>query len=203
MIEEHNGYERDARTSGGFLEDLDVKLLDKLADIPGFNKVLTEMAQSWKKFHGSKFMFKHLEGKGEDFITKIQKFEAKVIDEANFAADVKMLDGSFLEYKSWKKSTFSLLGGQQSLKQMKNYIKSGKFEYVIDKAKLLKDGVPDPTTFVKGKFQKVFKDNAKDLFEENSEFFIKQNIPNAVVLENLAKQGKLVNHPVFNFIKVQ
>ncbi len=46
-------------------------------------------------------------------------------------------------------------------------------------------------------------DNVKELFEENSDFFIKRNIPNAEVLKNLAKQGKLINHPIFNFIKVQ
>ncbi len=88
-----------------------------------------------------------------------------MLDEANFTADVKLIDGGFLEYKSWKKGTFSLLNDNQAKNQLENYIKSGDFEYVIDKQKLLKDGVLEPQKFVTEKFQKVFKENASKWFK--------------------------------------
>ena len=160
-----------------FMKELDPQIIGKIADIPGFDKVLQEMAQQWKKFHGSKFMFRHLEGKGDDFIKKIKEFEAKIIDNANFAADVKLVDGGFLEYKSWKKATFSLLSDNQAQKQLKNYLKSGNFEYIVDRAKLVKDGVLNADEFVKGKFQRVFQNNADEWFKsiENGGVLLDEN----------------------------
>ena len=38
-----------------------------------------------------------------DFVKKIKEFEAKIIDDANFTADVKLIDGGFLEYKKAEK----------------------------------------------------------------------------------------------------
>lgn len=53
-------------------------------------------------------------------------------------------------------------------------------------------------------FQNIFKDseNAKVLFEAKPEFFKSQNIATPTILNNLAKQEQLINHPTFmNFVK--
>lgn len=152
----------------GYLESIDPNILGKLADKTNFDLVLKEMSQQWKKFHGSKFLIKNIENRGDDFVTKINKFEARIIDEANFTADVQLSTGKYLEYKSWKKNTYSLLNGEQAQKQLKNYINSGDFEYVVDRQKLLSDGVSDPEKFVKEHFQKIFKENADTWFRLES-----------------------------------
>jgi uncharacterized protein (DUF488 family) len=163
-----------------------------------------EMAQGWRKFHGDKFVFESIEKRGDDFVGTIKKFEAVFEDGTNYTADI-LLDqngvAKYLEYKSWKKSSFEkLMKGDQFKNQLKNYIHNGNFEYVIDKSKLLKDGVLDPDKFVKGEFQKVFKENAKELFDQNRNLFEKINIDDPDMLKNLAEQNRLINHPLFEAI---
>lgn len=194
----------------GYLEGMDQKILGKIAGKPNFDLVLKEMAEQWKKFHGSKFMLRNLEDRGDDFVSKINKFEAVVIDEANFAADIELSTGHFLEYKSWKKNTFGLLNGEQAQKQLKNYINSGKFEYVVDKQKLLKDGVLDPDKFVKDHFQKVFKANADTWFvPEELGGIIKDKtaLINLFGTQNLSQIKAIINnsdHPFYKkIIKVE
>lgn len=61
-----------------FLEKLDPKVLDALADAPGFDKALKEMSQQWSKFHGGKFVVDYAServGKG-----KTIKFEVETLD---------------------------------------------------------------------------------------------------------------------------
>lgn len=61
-----------------FLEKLDPKVLDALADAPGFDKALKEMSQQWSKFHGGKFVIEYAServGKG-----KTIKFEVETMD---------------------------------------------------------------------------------------------------------------------------
>jgi hypothetical protein len=119
--------------------------------------------------------FEHLNRQSDEFIAGISKFEARVDDVSNYTADILLTNGRKLEYKSWKKNSFSSLMKKDQFKnQLKNYIKDGDFEYIIDRRKLLNDGVTDPDAFVKGEFQKVFKENAKELFELNPGFFRKQ-----------------------------
>ena len=85
---------------------------------------------------------------------------------------------------------------------VKNYIKNGNFQYIFDKEKLLKE-ITAPDNFVKGKFQEVFKENASTLFRENPDFFKGFDIPDESVLKKLAEQGKLIDHPILNFVKVE
>ena len=127
---------------------MDSKFLDKLANIDKYDEVLSEMAQGWKKFYGEKFVFAHLSRQSDEFISGISKFEAKIDDATNFTADVKLKPdalhpkGLSLEYKSWKRSSFGSLMKQDQFKnQLKNYIRDGDFEYIIDRKKLLDDGV--------------------------------------------------------------
>ncbi len=68
--------------------------------------------------------------------------------------------------------------------------------------KLLKE-ITSPEIFVKGKFQEIFKKHANELFAKNPKFFINKGIPNAIVLETLAKNNKLMQHKVFDFIKIE
>jgi len=152
-------------------------------------------------------VFENIEKRGDDFVKLIDKFEAKVDDALNYATDIKLKpdaihpNGLNLEYKSWKKDTYGkLMNGDQFKNQLKNYIKDGDFEYVVDAKKLLNDGVPNPNKFVREQFQEVFKKDAKELFDQNSELFKRLNISNETLLKNLADNNKLIDHPLFDLI---
>jgi hypothetical protein len=93
---------------------------------------------------------------------------------------------------------------------LKNYIKDGNFEYIIDRQNLLNDGVLDPESFVKGEFQKVFKENAEELFRQNQNFFGNIKIaPDNYIdswerLEDVATDKNLFNSLIGNkYIKVE
>ena len=49
-----------------FLETIDPKILERLKNTPGFDKVLEDMAQHWKKFKGGKFLLEHFSKKIEN-----------------------------------------------------------------------------------------------------------------------------------------
>jgi hypothetical protein len=50
----------------------------------------------------------------------------------------------------------------------------------------------------------VFKENAKELFNMNRELFIRYGISDEILLEQIAKNNKLINHPLFEtIIKVE
>jgi hypothetical protein len=111
-------------------------------------------------------VFESIEKRGDEFVKTIQKFEAVFEDGTNYTADILLESGKRLECKSLKKNTFGrLMKGDQFKNQLKNYIHNGDFEYIIDRNKLLKDGLLDPDKFVKGEFQKVFKENASTWFK--------------------------------------
>jgi hypothetical protein len=153
-------------------------------------------SEGWRKFHGEKFVFENIEKRGDDFARQISTFEAKIVDEANFMSDIVLKSGKKMEYKSWKQSSFKrLLNGDQAKNQLKAYIQHGDFEYVVDAKKLLNDGVLDPDKFVKGEFQKVFKDNAERWFksiEDGGELLNKQQLEKLFGTDNLsAIKGKL------------
>ena len=62
--------------------------------------------------------------------------------------------------------------------------------------------------FVKGEFQKVFRDNAKELFEQNPNFFKQFKGIDGKTIESLPAFEKLVKDESFvkqlsNFIKVE
>ncbi|NDV79485.1 hypothetical protein [Dysgonomonas sp. 511] len=150
-----------------FFDGLDPQFIDEIIDIENFDQVVKEMAQTWKKFHGEKFMFENLQNSRRSLIKQIDKFEATFDDLGNYAADITLKNGRKLEYKSWKKSSFeTLLKGDQAKNQLKAYIRSGNFEYVIDAQKLIKDEVADPTKFVREQFQEVFKKNNYQIYDE-------------------------------------
>jgi hypothetical protein len=158
-------------------------------------------------------VFESIEKRGDEFVKQISSFEAKIIDEANYTSDILLKSGKRMEYKSWKKGSFEkLMKGEQFKNQLKAYLKSWEegagFEYVIDRNKLLKDGVLDPDKFVKGEFQKVFKENAKELFEQNQSFFRQFKGIDGKTIDNLPAFEKLVKDESFvkqlsNFIKVE
>jgi hypothetical protein len=118
-----------------------------------------------------------------------------------------------LEYKSWKKGSFSLIhrpppNGFKN--QFLNYIKNGDFEYIFDGQKLVKDKVPDPSAFIKGEFQKFFKNNNKEIFRSNPDFFKKFERIDGGKIEDYEDLAELIshdsfqlNHPIFDFIKVE
>jgi hypothetical protein len=94
--------------------------------------------------------------------------------------------------------------------QLKNYIKDGDFEYIIDKQKLLAEGLSEAEVniFVKGKFREIFKANAKELFEQNESFFRQFKGIDGKPIENLTAFEKLVKDESFvkqlsNFIKIE
>jgi len=148
-----------------------------------------------------KFMFENLYNTRRETIRTIDKFETVFDGLGNYTADISLITGQKLEYKSWKRSSFrTLLNGDQAKNQLKAYIRSGDFEYVVDYQKLLKDGVADPVKFVREEFQEVFRKNAQELFKQNEDFFISFKIDNEIILEQMAQSNKLVNHPLFEVI---
>jgi hypothetical protein len=199
-----------------FFREMDPKLLDKLANIDNFDEVVKEMAQGWKKFHGEEFVLEHIGRQSDEFIAGIKAFEAKIDDAANYTADIKLKPdalhpkGLSLEYKSWKKNTFSgLMKGNQFKNQLKNYIKDGDFEYIINKQKLLGDGVLDPDAFVKGEFQKVFKENADNwikAIEDGGELLNKTQLRKLFGTDDIDDIIDIINDinkPFYNIIKIE
>ncbi|GHV18285.1 hypothetical protein FACS1894169_14770 [Bacteroidia bacterium] len=183
LINKSNDLPARKKAMKDFFDEMDPEFVNLVMDldIENFDAVLKEMAQTWRKFHGEKFMFDNMKNRGDDFVRQIQKFEAVFDDGTNYAADILLKTGKRLEYKSWKKVTFgTLMKGDQFRDQLKNYIKSGNFEYVIDGQKLIKDGVPDPSKFVREQFQEVFKKNNYSIYEElvkeQKDVFVKYGI---------------------------
>lgn len=68
----------------------------------------------------------------------------------------------FVEFKSWKTGSFSLLSGTQYKNQLKAYMQAGNFEQIFDAQKLIKDGIPNPDNFVKQKIMDMIKKNADE-----------------------------------------
>jgi hypothetical protein len=189
-----------------FFEEMDPEFVNLVMDldIDNFDAVLKEMAQTWRKFHGEKFMFDNMKNRGDDFVRQIQKFEAVFDDGTNYAADILLKTGKRLEYKSWKKSSFSnLLNGDQAKNQLKNYIKSDNFEYVFDAQKLIKDGVPNPTRFVREQFQDVFKKNADDWFKtvDNGGDLTKEQLEKMFGTDNIRQIKRQLNDINSDFYK--
>jgi len=103
-----------------------------------------------------------------------------------------------------------LLNGGQAKNQLKAYIRSGNFEYIVDYQKLLKDGVADPVKFVREEFQEVFRKNAQELFEQNETLFKRmeisplQNIDIWERLEEVASDSEAFNRLIGEiFIKIE
>lgn len=100
------------------------------------------------------------------------------------------------------------MGKDPFKKQLKNYIKEGNFEYIFNKQKLIRDKVADPDAFVRGKFQKVFRENAEELFEQNPSFFKQfkrsnnENVGNFKYFEELINDDAFLNQ-LSNFIKIE
>ena len=164
---------------------------------------------SGQKYYGEKFIFEHISRQSDDFIEKIIEFEAKYADDlGNYTADLVLRGNRKLEYKSWSESfTKNYLKGKQATDQLKHYIKDGNFEYIFNKQKLLKS-VADPDKFVKGEFQKVFRENAEELFNQNPTFFKQMNKVGGGKIETVSQFRQLINDNSFidqlsTFIKIQ
>jgi hypothetical protein len=131
------------------------------------------MAQTWRKLSGDKFIFNNMQHRGAKFVESIESFSTKIDDELNYLTDIRLkplpgeLQGHMVEYKSWTENSFrKLLGSDQAVSQMKAYIKSGNFEYVVDRQKLLRTIPEDKVDeFVRKQFQKVFQKNAEEWFK--------------------------------------
>lgn len=204
-----------------FLKGVNPKILDKIATKPGFEKALGEMAQQWNKHHAGKFIFTHLEKKGDKFIDSIDEFEFKFNkinpNAGEFTADVKLKNNVYLEYKHWYKSSFDKFTrgtmGEGFIKQMKNYIKNNDFEYIISKQKLLSGTkhnklTEPPDIFVKKHFQQIFIDNADEFYNINSNLFNKiprlnnpnKNIENLSHFKELIESESFITHDFMNKI---
>ena len=154
-------------------------------------------------------MLSYLNSKGATFAESIEKFEFVYLANGGFKADVKLIGGTLLEFKSWGKVAWGFLGTGDHLLQLKAYIKSGnKFEYVVNKIRLIKDNVPDALKFVKEKFQMVFKDNNYAIFksiENGGELYTKQQLIDLFGSDNI-QLIKLkiddINNEFYNFIKL-
>lgn len=77
ILGDDNGFNKLAGAVDSFLSSIDPKVLEKLKNVPGFDKVLEDMTTHWKKFKGGKFQL---------------EYAAKLIDEgANIRFEVSNL----------------------------------------------------------------------------------------------------------------
>lgn len=82
--------------------------LDKLKDIPGIEKVLKDLTvdpNGWSIYVGAKFVVDYVSKKGDDFITKITRFEEAtdiIVDGVSRGRVYDMVaDGIRYEFKNW------------------------------------------------------------------------------------------------------
>lgn len=166
------------------------------------------MSAHKNKADGGAFMLQYLKQQGPDFANKVDQFENFYLDGANFEADIKMLNGTLKEFKSYGKGSWESFGGTSSLNQLKGYIQSGEtFEYIANKTKLMNDGVADPSKFVKEQFQRVFKKDASAIYDTNETFAKKFKLPNGSFVKTKNEFIQLVSIDDFwkqiNFIRVE
>lgn len=93
-----------------FLKTIDVKILDKLADAPGFGRVISDMGEWWTKFHGGKFALEYASKQIKK--GKVLKFEvSNLSDDLKRIYDIVIEDvlpngnkiTKNLELKNWNK----------------------------------------------------------------------------------------------------
>ncbi len=118
----------------GFLGDIDPKLLEKLADVPGFDKVIEDMAQHWNKFVGGKFQLEY----ASKLIEKGYKIKFEVNSLSNNLRRVyditidKAVKGRLisLELKNWSK-IFKSTVKTQFIKDLQKMDKLGDIKWVF------------------------------------------------------------------------
>jgi hypothetical protein len=193
------------------IENMDwalTKFKDKKVDI---KKLFTEMATQGGynpyKADGGAFILNVLRTKSDAYLNSITSFEARYLSGASFEADIRRVESSTVyleEYKSYTSgSWYNFTTSKSAIKQLGAYLESGEqFSYFANVTKL--DKVTNPLEFVQKRFQTFFANptNATLLFNKNPNLFINNGIPNFTLLNQLALQNKLFNHPVLNFIKV-
>ena len=177
-----------------FLQGFDETFINKLKQIPNYDKLEAALVESWKKHHGSKFSLQYIYD--NNLVDKIAGFEIKLNDNlGNFTADMKLKGqfgqiGKSIEFKSWKTGSFSLLSGPQYKNQLKAYMQSGDFEQIFDAQKLIKDGVANPDLFVKEKIVSMIKNNAeefKDFFPNKLNDINELNVNSEITQKFIAK----------------
>jgi len=128
-----------------FLREIDPKTLDKLADAPGFDKVLKDMGQHWNKFRGGKFVLEYASKTIAD--GKIIKFEVSVFsDTARRVYDITfdVIDETgetvtkFLELKNWSIVWESSLKNQ-FVKDLENMTALGSHIWIFNKQGVIQD----------------------------------------------------------------
>ena len=94
-------------------------------------------------------------------------------------------------------------GFNQFVCYLQNVTTLDNLNYIFDQKLLQQNGQNIP--FVKETFQNLFRNKASEIFAINPSLFNNStiNIPNAAVLQQLAEQGSLVNHPVLQFVKIK
>jgi hypothetical protein len=179
-------------------------------------KLFTEMAANSPKADGGSFALNVLRANARadaSYVSSIQKFEWKYLDDAKFEADVwrQVGDDHFLtEFKSFAESSWQGFSNNPDyVKQFMAYFKSEKnFEYLANVGKL--STVENPARFVKTQFMKIFDANAAKLMETRPELFIGVkfgtetiNIETVEELKNLCQNADFAESSLFNFVKVK
>jgi hypothetical protein len=119
-----------------FLQVLDPKILDKLADAPGFKKVIEEMSQNWRKFRGGKFVLEYASKAVAN--GKILRFEvSNLFDDIKriYDIEIQITKDVFrkLELKNWSKFYPDTIKSQfvKDLQKMENI---GDIQWIFNKA---------------------------------------------------------------------
>lgn len=185
------------------LEDINFAI-SRYKDKSGFDKLITEMTAHKHKADGGAFMLQVLKSKGDDFVNKVQEFESFYLSGTRFEADIKLVDNGKVilqEFKSYAKDSWNSLG----INQLKGYLKSTEyFEYIGNRTKLINDGVPNPSQFVKEKLQTIFKKDNYNIYNE-----IIQESPDAFKRFGINTKGQFIqkvnnlDDDLFGFIKVE
>jgi len=119
-----------------FLESIDPLILEKLKNVPGYDKVVADMQTYWTKFHGGKFQL---------------EYAAKLIDDgkqiklevSNLSDDIKRIDDGLggvkkLELKNWN-NFYPETIKNQFVKDLQKMKELGDIQWIFNRTSTMGD----------------------------------------------------------------
>lgn len=186
------------------LKEIDPKILEKLSDVPGFDKVIADMATTWNKFKGGHFQLKYAEqlleqGKKIKFEVNDLSDDLKRIYDIVIEGEEKAtrLIVQSLELKNWKQ-IYSETIKKQFTKDLVKMQELGDIQWVFKKTtnnaftpESLREGIIETLkkADVKEELNKLFDE--KGIFAKKISTTFKMGIEDANdLIEAIGKSDK-------------
>ncbi|GET46193.1 hypothetical protein [Capnocytophaga felis] len=165
-----------------FLNSIDKKTLEKLKNVPGFDKVITDMAQHWKKFKGGKFQL--------EYATKLLEEGASIrFEVSNLSDDIKRIydieikkrvngrtEITNLELKNWS-NFYPETIKNQFVKDLQKMGELGNIQWIFNKTNNISD-----ISVLKTNVIKALKKADGTPIEEISKLFKNDGFKDKVIL---------------------